>query len=445
MGAYIAAPNFPTYAYSWLRDGSFIAYAMDRAGQHESAARFHRWVGMVLQRYAAKLDALIARQEAGVPIDHAEQMHTRFTLDGAEASAEWTNFQLDGYGTWLWALVAHLQRTRGTALYLELRPQAVRVARYLSLFWPSPCYDCWEEFGDKVHIATLAAIAGGLQALWAFDHSATSPAVPAAIHQFVVTHGIHEGRLVKFVGSTMVDASLIGVATPYRLLAPHDPRMRATVERIESELYCGGIHRYRADTYYGGGTWVLLAAWLGWHYAEAGNASRAALLRDWVAAQADANGNLPEQISDRLLTPHPLLAGPRRAITSHPPTPTAGPAPYSVCQALRAPWPLAASPCALVALIVVPYSPAMIRSFALVGSLPTPAAAIGLRVAREAWLDACHELPAWAARVTLLKRRLAPPHDQAKVLIHHACRPAPPFGPGSTRQGSDGAHLTVCA
>jgi NHL repeat/Glycosyl hydrolases family 15 len=32
-GAYIASPNFPTYAYCWLRDGSFIAHAMDRTGQ----------------------------------------------------------------------------------------------------------------------------------------------------------------------------------------------------------------------------------------------------------------------------------------------------------------------------------------------------------------------------------------------------------------------------
>ncbi|MFO7662332.1 MAG: glycoside hydrolase, partial [Chloroflexota bacterium] len=42
-GAYLASPNFPTYHYSWFRDGAFIAYAMDIAGHHESAARFHEW------------------------------------------------------------------------------------------------------------------------------------------------------------------------------------------------------------------------------------------------------------------------------------------------------------------------------------------------------------------------------------------------------------------
>lgn len=98
-GAYIASPSFPTYAYSWLRDGSFIAHAIDRVGQHASAARFHRWVGAVLTRYESKVNDLTARSAAGETIALGEQMHTRFTLDGLEAEDEWTNCQIDGYGT----------------------------------------------------------------------------------------------------------------------------------------------------------------------------------------------------------------------------------------------------------------------------------------------------------------------------------------------------------
>ena len=40
-GAYLASPNFDTYRYCWFRDGAFIAYAMNLAGEHESAQRFH--------------------------------------------------------------------------------------------------------------------------------------------------------------------------------------------------------------------------------------------------------------------------------------------------------------------------------------------------------------------------------------------------------------------
>ncbi len=64
-----------------------------------------------------------------------------------------------------------------------------------------------------------------------------------------------------------------------------------------------GRQRYVGDTYYGGGEWVLLAAWLGWYYIEAGEWERARELLRWVEAQADADGHLPEQVSEHLLAP----------------------------------------------------------------------------------------------------------------------------------------------
>jgi len=302
-GAYIASPSFSTYAYSWLRDGSFIAHAMDRAGQHASAARFHCWVGGVFQRYGPKIERLIARQAAGETIPLHEQMHTRFTLDGKESDAGWTNFQLDGYGTWLWALANHLKRTGDTTLYDDLRPHVALLVRYLAAFWQTPCYDCWEEFGDKIHTATLAAIAGGLRAIADYDPTLAVSALGEDVRTFLLAQCIQGGHLIKFIGNPAVDASLIGVCTPYRLLPADDPRMVATIARIETDLRRGGLYRYLADTYYGGGAWVLLAAWLGWHYAEAGDLERATELRDWVVAQADDDGALPEQISHDLLSP----------------------------------------------------------------------------------------------------------------------------------------------
>ncbi|HZQ09261.1 MAG TPA: hypothetical protein VFD70_21975 [Anaerolineae bacterium] len=64
-----------------------------------------------------------------------------------------------------------------------------------------------------------------------------------------------DGHLCKFVGNPAVDAALLGAAVPYQLLALDDPRMVATIEWIERDLRRkgGGAHRYRADTYYGGG------------------------------------------------------------------------------------------------------------------------------------------------------------------------------------------------
>jgi len=130
----------------------------------------------------------------------------------------------------------------------------------------------------------------------------------------VLEKGVHDGRLIKSVGNPAVDASLVGVATPYRLLEPGDPLMRATVARIETDLRRegGGLHRYVADTYYGGGEWLLLTAWLGWYYAEVGELNKAREMLGWVEAQADDQGNLPEQVPRTLTAPRYLATWRRR-------------------------------------------------------------------------------------------------------------------------------------
>ena len=51
-GAFVASPNFPSYAFCWLRDGTFTAHAMDRTGEHDSARAFHRWADGVVRRHA---------------------------------------------------------------------------------------------------------------------------------------------------------------------------------------------------------------------------------------------------------------------------------------------------------------------------------------------------------------------------------------------------------
>lgn len=284
-GAYIAAPNFGAYAFSWFRDGSFIAHAMGRVGEHTSATRFHRWAGDVLRRYTPKMTQLIARHQAAESITLDDQMHTRFTLDGVESDAGWTNFQLDGYGTWLWAVADHLERTGDIALYTALRPQVVALVQYLGVFWQMPCYDCWEEFGDKIHTATLAALCGGVRAIGDYDPTLGVQALANEMQTFVLTHCVEQSRLIKFLGNGALDASLIGIAIPYRLLATDDPRMQATIAKIEADLVRGGVHPYLDDTYYGGGAWLLLTAWLGWYYVNSNNAARAVELRDWVAAR----------------------------------------------------------------------------------------------------------------------------------------------------------------
>lgn len=301
-GAYLASPNFATYQYCWFRDGAFIAYAMNLAGEHDSAYRFHDWAATAVNRRAGLVKRAIEKAQRNEALDPSDILDTRFTVEGEAGHEEWPNFQLDGLGTWLWALAQHRQLSQ-KPLPEEWLQAAGLVAGYLSALWRYPCFDCWEEFPDKVHMHTLAAIYAGLQAHTSLSGTEHESRL-AAIKEFIDKEGVSQGHFVKYAGTDQVDASLLGLATPYKVVGPGDPLMQATIVQIEATLRRGGgVHRYAADTYYGGGAWVLLTAWLGWYYTQTGAIHKALAAKKWVEDQADDLGNMPEQVPVALNDP----------------------------------------------------------------------------------------------------------------------------------------------
>jgi GH15 family glucan-1,4-alpha-glucosidase len=307
-GAYPASPTFSAYrGYSWLRDGAFIAEGVSRHGDAAGADAFHAWCARVVGDRAGQVDALVSRAARGEAVPVSEMLPTRFTLDGMEGADEWWDFQLDGYGTWLWALRAH------SARHGKVPPEAEKgvraAARYLSAFWHLPCYDWWEEHVEQRHVATLGAIHAGLRAaagLGVLSAAEQALATEAAegVAALVEREGVVSGRLRKWLGGDAVDASLLACVEPFGLYPADHPVGSATVAEVERQLARdGGVHRYLADTFYGGGRWVLLAGFLGWNHARAGRRAEARRYLEWMAAQATPAGDLPEQVSDLLLAP----------------------------------------------------------------------------------------------------------------------------------------------
>jgi len=303
-GAYAACPTFPTYHYCWFRDASYVAYAMDLAGCSDSAARYHDWAVHTILTHRAAVRRGLKKLERGLLPELGEYIHTRYHLDGsAETDGEWPNFQLDGIGTWLWSLSEHLRLT-GRSLTDEQRQAIELCVDYLVALWDRPCYDCWEERPDRLHTYTLSALYRGLACF-----AEVRPVVPdvlSRIEAAVRMRAVRGDHFIKDLdGEDAVDGNLVAVALPNCLVDPSDPIMHATIARIESDLRKNGsgVHRYAADTYYGGGEWILLTAWLGWYYAQVGERDRARQLLAWVEAQADHRGDLPEQIAVNLNQP----------------------------------------------------------------------------------------------------------------------------------------------
>lgn len=325
-GAYIASPNFPTYHYCWLRDGSFTAHAMDVAGEAESAEAFFRWVGKTIQKYGYKVAEVRRHLESGLPIGKDDTLHTRFTLDGEEDTLDstWGNFQVDGYGTWLWALAEHVRRTGNASLLRELAAPVDITLEYLDLVWKLPNYDCWEEYPEYLHPYSLATVYGGLAAVdglirdGLFETRAVDvKGLANQVFDFLQRYAVVDGVFVKHIrpsngkdapaqsAGSGVDASMLGLAIPYHVFPLDHPLIVGTIQAIEKDLHRpqGGVYRYKEDVYYGGGEWILLAAWLGWYYAQVGDLDRAAELLRWIESQADGELQFAEQISDHILAP----------------------------------------------------------------------------------------------------------------------------------------------
>jgi GH15 family glucan-1,4-alpha-glucosidase len=295
-GAIIASPDFAQYSFCWLRDSSFNAYALDLAGEHAASSRYHLWVNRAVTGIAQTIDDVIGAHERGSSLSPLHMPPARFALDGSVVIDDWPNFQIDGYGTWLWSLGRHLDFSGSAEVPAEYLDSVRRVARYLATFCFSPCWDVWEENGDAVHTSTLACVYGGLMAAGRLLGESSYLESAATVKTRLMDDAQRHGYFVKSSLNDDVDASCLWLEAPFGVVEPDNAHFAATVALIEDRLTLeGGIRRYSTDVYFGSGAWPVLTGSLGWHYANLGDRENAERCRAWIADHIDANGQLAEQ------------------------------------------------------------------------------------------------------------------------------------------------------
>lgn len=307
-GAYPASPSFSAYrGYCWFRDGSFIADGASAAGEVASASAFHDWCAMVVNLHADRIRDIVEAADADTPLPDEHMLPARFTFDGGLGADDWWDFQLDGYGTWLWAAAAHVERHAiDPARWADA---AALTVEYLLSSWERPCYDWWEEHDEAVHGSTLGCIAAGLRAaadagLVTGERAERARAGAEDVTARLERDAVLDGHLVKWIGSDAVDASLSALIAPLGVVDPDSPLAAATLRAVSDQLEVdGGVYRFRADTFFGGGRWPLLSCFLGLAYAAVGDRTEARRLLEWAASTADDAGMLPEQVDGHLLAP----------------------------------------------------------------------------------------------------------------------------------------------
>lgn len=307
-GAYPASPTFSAYrGYCWFRDGAFIADGVSSAGSMESASRFFDWCARILESRAGVVERIVERAAAGHPVADKEMLPTRFTFSGEDGDDDWWDFQLDGYGTWLWAVAEHSRRH---GIPLERWRRAIELTvDYLASSWHRPCFDWWEENPDRVHVSTLGCVAAGMRSIAGSgmldaDRTRLANETAASAARLILDNGLSNGHLAKWVGATAVDASLLAVVFPLRVVEPSSAIGLTTIRAVDEQLNVdGGVHRYLADTFFGGGQWPLLSCMLGLAFSAAGLHDRATNQLRWAAGTVNEEGWMPEQVAGHLLDP----------------------------------------------------------------------------------------------------------------------------------------------
>jgi GH15 family glucan-1,4-alpha-glucosidase len=329
-GASVAAPEFDPefaqsggYGFVWPRDLAYVVLAELAAGRGDLAAPALRW---------------LARQQAPEGL-----WLQRYWTDGSLAPS-WGLHQLDETGVVVFAYEAAWRELGDAALDRELWPSARAAGDFLVSFLdgdtglPLPSVDLWEQ-ADGQHSYTAAATYGGLRACTALaarhepalaaGYAAAAERVRRGIeaHLWSARHGRYLrsrwvarsdgdgeappaifGRTLRYPTRTVrsadredarVDSSLLGLAWPFRAVAPESPRMQATVAAVVDalELADGGVLRHEGDDYAGGNPWPISTLWLGLVRRQAGDARGLRRALEYALARQTPLGLLPEQVT----------------------------------------------------------------------------------------------------------------------------------------------------
>ncbi len=264
-GAVIAAPttSLPEaigagrnydYRYCWLRDATFVLDAFAALGRIDVAGAFFRWLMHATQLSAPELQtfySVFGRTDAAQTVIG--------TLEGYRGSAPVLRgniaeqqLQLDAYGSVMTASLVFCQH--GGTLGASERRRLTGMADVVIRKWSLPDDGLWEMPGPRVHNTYSKVMCwAALDAFVALCDRGQIDCDPeryrrerARIRQNVLDRAWNprRGAFTGAYGHDWLDASL-ALMPRLGIVAADDPRMVATMERIDAELGRGAqLFRY---------------------------------------------------------------------------------------------------------------------------------------------------------------------------------------------------------
>ncbi|MEP6954931.1 MAG: glycoside hydrolase family 15 protein [Solirubrobacteraceae bacterium] len=298
------------YRYSWIRDSTFMLWALYTLGFDEEANDFFYFVADVVEAEEGELQIM---HGIGGETELVEQVLEHLSgYDNARpvrvGNGAYDQRQHDVWGAVLDSIYLHT-RSRDQ-LPDRLWPIIKRQVEAALAHWREPDRGIWEVRGEPKHFTSsklmcwVAADRGARLARIRDDEPTALRWQAAAdeIHADICAHGLNaRGVFVQHYDTEALDASLL-LMPLVRFLAADDARIRDTVLAIAEQLTEEGlVLRYRVDETDDGfsgeeGTFTICSFWLVSALVELGELERARGLCEKLLSYASPLALYAEQI-----------------------------------------------------------------------------------------------------------------------------------------------------
>lgn len=295
------------YSYCWPRDAIFITNSLDILGMTKETEKYY------------KTFCKMTQSKNGM-------WEQRFYTDGSLAPC-W-GYQIDETASVVYGIYNHYEHTKNAKFLKDTLRMSESAIKFLKKYVQNvldgkeeeyKSYDLWEE-NEGIHTYSLATIFSSFDAMIKI-YEIVKPEFEknrlkiekiekelqilrkylVEIKNYILKN-LYDNNKKTFVRNKeqKMDISLLGLVTPFKVIAPKEKKMINTLERIELTLrtYTGGYLRYEGDNYAGGNPWVIANLWMAEYCLEAGNKKKARECFEFVVKTATEHGYLAEQIDN---------------------------------------------------------------------------------------------------------------------------------------------------
>ncbi|MCX5380584.1 hypothetical protein [Streptomyces sp. NBC_00091] len=286
----LAAAWYPFWDFSWPRDSAFAAAAFAHTGHDEEAYR--------ILRYNARTQRPDGTWEARTKLDGSGPPDTRQWQLDANGWVPWA--------TWQWYQTA--PRADRAERLRALYPAIVKAADYAASSLdgeglPPASPDYWELPTTTVNIGTAAPLLSGLRA--AADLASGLGQEGDAARWTLAAGRLEAGIARRFAplgyqrtvdGLHGHDSAAAFMAPPFNAAPADLPRALDDTYRALLRPNGGLVPGSDPDTRWGNITWTASTSFFALAWSGTGEREKGAAVLDWVLAQRNVLGELPETV-----------------------------------------------------------------------------------------------------------------------------------------------------